>query len=270
MNKWFAGVVVTAIILSLGWLVGYGVFASNRYNDDAKCFNEPFESPPAEAPTIELKTPAEEAQLAFGQSRGSLSDQVVLDGPSGLPEKLAVASSALASDNRTIPSEKVHVRAIGQRNRVLLDVCVDAREISHLASGTYKGSIVFLDQRVVPTSVSLTMTVQPRYLYLLAPSILLVPFIALYVVWAAITTDDKPKFEAGAIRTWLLAVGAAAVAYNAQGISKEGWTGGLSAVGSLLAGIYAAAAAVAVSWAAPTKEVQKDAATRAARGRIIG
>lgn len=265
MNKWFAGLIVGVVVLSIAWLAIYGLIVVTRYDDDPQCFQEEFDSPVVDSPTIDLKSPTEEIQLAFGQSRGSLSDQVLLEAPNSLPEKLAVAPSALASADRTIPVDKVHVRATGQRNRVLLDVCVDAREIPHLASGTYKGSIVFLDQRVVPTSVSMTMTVQPRYLYAIAPLILVVPFVALYVVWAAVAGDDKPKFEAGAIRTWVLAAGGAAVAYNAQGISKPGWTGGLSAVGSLIAGMYAASAAVAVSWAAPKKEPQKDLLERAKR-----
>jgi hypothetical protein len=140
------------------------------------------------ASPLDLGTTSDKLEINFGVFRGAASDEVRLSAPSAPPTDIAVETSSLTGDSGTIDADKVRVRARTLRDRVLLDACLDIRTVGRVHSGAYSGVFVFTDPRVTSLTVPLTVNVQAPYLYYLGPLILLLPLLALLIVW---TTASK-------------------------------------------------------------------------------
>lgn len=253
LSGWRVG---TLILLGLWglWVVIYQFSMNQRDNKDKPCFSERYVSSQTSTEPIALTADAADAlRLRFNQSRGTERDQVALVAGSLPPPELEVSVSALRQEGETIDGANVHVRARSQRNTVLLDLCVSAKDVGRVSSGVYRGTVTFTDQRVESFAVPVEVSIQARYLWWLAPAVILVPMLALLVVWG--DNAGKPRttgFGVNALRTLVPAIGAAGVVYGAQGIANVGW-GGPQAVFGLIASMYAAAtgAAVTVGSSAP-------------------
>lgn len=250
-RSWRVGV---PILLVWGLFIGAYQFAMDRRDDsDSSCFTDDFQNAEISTAPIALTLGSEEQlSLRFDQSRGTERDQVIVAAASKPPDKLEVAVSALGGDDQTIRSEDVRVRATSQRDTVLLDICVDARNLQRVQSGTYDGVVTFTDERVTALAVPVKVTLQARYLWWLSPLVLLMPFVALYVTWGSLPSTERPTLSHGLVRTVVASIAACAVVYGAQGLADRGW-GGAEAAFGLVGVMYAAAAGAAVTVGSPSK-----------------
>lgn len=235
------------------FIAGYQILMDRRDKNDGDCFSEAFQTSDVSTQPIALTASSDEQlTLRFDQSRGTERDQAIVAAASKPPEQIEVAASALVGENQTIQAESVHVRAKAQRNTVLLDVCVDARNIGRVQSGTYNGNVTFTDERVSALAVPIELTIQARYLWWLSPLVLLMPLVALYVTWGSLPPAERPTISHGLVRTVVAGIAATAVVYGAQGIANRGWGGAQAAFG-LIGAMYAGAAAAAVTIGSPDK-----------------
>jgi len=250
IKGFFSGWKVGALIL-LGlwglWVAGYQLAMNQRDKKDTACFTETYLSSQTSTQPIALTGADDALRLRFNQSRGTERDQVALVAGSMPPPELEVSVSALRQEGETIDGANVHVRARSQRNTVLLDLCVSAKDVGRVSSGVYRGTVTFTDQRVESFAVPVEVSIQARYLWWLAPAVILVPMLALFVVWGDNSgIQATPAFGVNVLRTLVPAIGAAGVVYGAQGIANVGW-GGPQAVFGLIASMYAAATGAAVT-----------------------
>jgi hypothetical protein len=258
-------VYMVAAAVALLWPIGYLVYVAvmdRADRTDPVCFpDDGFKAAPTEKdPVVDLGAVGKETKLHldFGQSRGRQRDEVSFTVAGSPPPQLEVRPTALGTKGHTIDREKVHVRALSDRNQISVGVCIDRNEVGRLHSGTYSGLVTFTDPRVSSLSVPIEMTVQARYLWLLSPFVLLMPLLALYIAWTSIASSDRPSFGQGAFRTYLAAVGTTGVAFGAAA-SNDSWGRPPAAFG-LIASMYAAAAATALTLGGPGRQSQKDSA----------
>lgn len=250
--------IVAAVVLVASWgggFAAYNYLMDRSARDDEECIDSSFRVPrtfrPAKPP-VEVGGDVPPLEIVMGQRRGVARDEVHIDAPAMLepvqlvnPEgerrvgRLEVHASSLdGEEGDTIPRREVHgrVKLLGQS--LVIDVCIDAREVDGLSPGAYEGTLIITDPRVTPLSVPVTATVQARYLWLLAPMVLLLPALGLLLVWQSVTlSDHKASFGRGALVTYLTAVGATASVFGAQGVNNPAW-GGAGAFFALIATMY--------------------------------
>jgi len=225
---------------------------------DPVCFADTFSAPTPSGTPVSIGTTDEQLQLNFGGSRGAQRDELRLTPPVTPPSQLEVQPSALTGDAGTIPAEQVHVRATGLRDTLLVDVCLDIRTVGRIHSGSYSGVVVFTDPRVTELTIPLGVNIQGRYLYYLAPLVLLLPLLGLLIVWTTTTPASEATFGRGALTTFIAAVAATGTVFGAQGISNPAWGGGLLAAGGLVASMYTAAIGVTATLGGAAGQVKAD------------
>jgi hypothetical protein len=77
------------------------------------------------------------------------------------------------------------------------------------------------------------------------------------LVWTSVTSGSKPLFRSGALSTLIVAGGATAAVFGAQGLANPSW-GGASALFGLVAAMYTAATGVTVTLGGPGGQAAKD------------
>ncbi|HEX2057564.1 MAG TPA: hypothetical protein VHI71_04265 [Actinomycetota bacterium] len=253
--------ILTAVVVAAVWgggFAAYGFFMDRSSEDDEGCIDSSFRVPRAFRPTnppVELGGDVPSLEIVMGQRRGVARDEVHVDAPALLeqvqlvnPEgerrrnRLEVHASSLDSlEGDTIPRGDVHgrVKVLGQS--LVIDVCIDAREVDGLSPGAYEGTLIITDPRVTPVSLPVSATVQARYLWLLSPLVLLLPGIGLLLVWQSVTSSQhEASFGRGALVTFITAMGATASVFGAQGVNNPAW-GGADAFFALIATMYVTA-----------------------------
>lgn len=232
------------------WIYNGALAAQDKKDHACRAPNEVVTPSAVSTPVPVGGTASERLELHFLQSRGVERDQVAVTTTSELPSELAVRASALTSPNETISADHVHAKATSSRGALILDVCVGASELGRISSGTYDGTITVVDPRTEPFSLPITMTIQARYLWWLAPLVVLLPLGALYVVWGLTSSANRPPFDVGLVRSLVAGIGATALVFGAQGIANKGWGGPQAAFG-LVAAMYAAATGVVATISNP-------------------
>ncbi len=249
---------LVGLLLWVVFIVGLNLYMTQRDGDDPKCFEDTFSNDDVSTDPIALTAPSDELlSLRFEHARGKEQDEVIIAAAAKPPEHLEVAVSALSGERQTISSEDVRVKATSQRNTVFLDLCFDARDVGRIQNGTYKGLVTFTDERVSALAIPVEATFQSRYLWWLAPLVLLMPLVALYVTWGSLPSAERPTLSHGLVRTFVVSVAAAGVVFGAQGIANQGW-GGVQAAFGLIGGMYAAAAGAAVTVGSATSRENQD------------
>lgn len=269
---------VALSVLVGGVLWGTGFWVYNYVEDrsdksDEPCFDSTYRVPRTysqDEPSVEIGGEPQSLEIAFGQSRGSARDEVHLEAPSGIPHvqlvnedgetqgrRLEIHATSLDGERGTLERKYVHGRAKILGSALVIDVCVDGRT-RNLASGTYEGSLIITDPRVAPLTLPVTMTVQARYVWALAPMVLLLPLLGLVLVWQSVTNSDhRANFGRGALVTYVTALGATAAVFGGQGLNNPAW-GGAEAFFALIATMYVAATGATASLGGPGGGVAQD------------
>lgn len=278
-GRWLSGHrVLAAVLLLVTWAGGfraYDLFMDRSDRDDEECFDSSFRAPrgfePAASP-VEFGGEIPPLEMVLGQRRGAARDGLQIDAPARLEEvqlvnpagerrskRLEVHASSLDSPaGDTIPRSRVHGRVTVLGQTLVVDVCVDAREVEGLSPGAYEGSLFVTDPRVAPVSVPVAVSVQARYLWLLAPLVLLLPALGLLLVWQSVTSPDhEARFGRGALVTYVTAVGATASVFGAQGLNNPAW-GGVNAFFALIATMYVTATGATATLGGAAGAVARD------------
>lgn len=260
-NPWFIGLLV---LYAVGWVIFGFQYYDYRRTEAAKddpCFAEDgprTRDQGKRKKVLNIGETTEVLALRFGQDRGTARDTVHFDVAEELPQRLAIRSTALQHEEHTIDRKYIKVRARALRDRVVIDACVDARGLGRIRSGTYEGLAIVTDRRVSGLAMPMTLTVQARYLPLLAFFIPIMPLLGLILVWTTMTPKKvAADVGKGGWVTYITAVGATAVAYNAAGLENPAW-GGVVAAAALVAAMYTAATAVTATLGGGGKLVEID------------
>lgn len=243
-------VCATAGLLFCLVALGVSVVALNRADsDDPPCEQQQGAAasrrtdPPVDAEPIGLEPGEEELLLAMGFGRGTENHSVTLAAGSPIEgdDRISVTTTALVGDSGAIPARYVKATARAARSAVILDVCIESNAVGMEENGTFTGSVIFTDERVSPLTVPVTVTAQSRYIWAVAPLVLILPFVAL-----SVTSATRFKASHQNVRAWMGGVGAAGAVFGAQALANPSWGGPVATFG-LIASMYVAATGIAAT-----------------------
>ena len=260
-HPWLAS--MGALLLLTLWGAGFWLYNDRMdaaAENDLECFDSTFSDRERKrrGTLVEIPGEAPPLEVAFGQGRGVARDHVSLATVPRMPRRLEVSATPLDGERGSIARKFVHGRVKVYGDDLVVDLCLDAREIDHINSGEYEGQLVITDKRVAAVSVPVMVEVQARYLWLLAPFVLLLPYLGLVLVWQSVTqAGKKERYGRGALVTYITAVGATGTAFAAQGLRDPSW-GGAEAAFAIIATMYAAAAGATASLGGPGGAVGQD------------
>lgn len=268
-------VVGVVAFLLLYWAATFTFF----YRLDAELQNrcEAYQPAPARDPApipgrprpepIKLSAPTEPARMSFGPLRRAQT--VTVDLGSDVPLPGDVGAAAVVVDGPFHEGERsalvvnYAVRVID--DEVKIDLCVDPspttgedakarpgfaewlRGTFTTRAGTHTAQVDLRHQGIDADPVTLEIDAQGRYLWLLAPGIVIFPFFAIWLAY-----PDPPDH----LKEWLVPALAGAiatgVAFGTQGFNDASW-GGTNATFALIAVMYSTSiAAVATAAKAPS------------------
>ncbi|MGH9149507.1 MAG: hypothetical protein ACRD0F_04120 [Acidimicrobiales bacterium] len=249
LTQWFQGnslfrlglLALTSVTVCCVFYLALAIPYMNRDDErDPPC--DPAPPPPAPGPapaeTITLDSGDDTLDLVFRAARGTERDTLVLAASGDLSGEIGAEVVGLSGDGRAIPARAVVVRARALRSSVALEVCLAGKDLGREESGSYSGTIVFTDPRITPLSVPFSASIQARYVWLVAPLVLLLPVLALAAVPGTSLGSRRDDAKA-----WVAGLGAAGTVFGAQGLSNPSWGGSVALFG-LVASMYVAAAGV--------------------------
>jgi hypothetical protein len=239
-----AGLIVCFIFLALS------VVAMNRAeSDDPPCEQQQGTTAPrrteplVDAEPIGLELGEDDLALSMGFGRGTENDSITLAAGSPIEGTISidVTTTALTGDNGAIPARYVEATARATRSAVILDVCIRRKVLGLEENGTFTGSVIFTDERVSPLTVPVTVTAQSRYIWAVAPLVLMLPFVAL-----SVTSATGLQASGQNVKAWIAGVGAAGAVFGAQALANPSWGGPVATFG-LIASMYVAATGIAAT-----------------------